>query len=67
MLVPIVMVPNRPIVGAHSWAQAVAAFLLGSAVVVAAFRISDRRSAVEPPESAEATGSGEASRSGRAG
>jgi hypothetical protein len=57
MLVPIVMVPNRRIVGAHSWAQAVGAFLIGSAVVVAAFRLSDRRSAVASTDPADAAGS----------
>ena len=34
LTVPIVMVPNRPYLGAHTWAQAVGGFLVAAAVVL---------------------------------
>ncbi|UPW00650.1 phosphoesterase [Halorussus gelatinilyticus] len=37
LAVPVVMVPNRVYLGAHDWAQSVAAFLVIAAVVAAAY------------------------------
>jgi hypothetical protein len=38
LVIPAVMVVNRPYVGAHTWAQSLAALLVASALVVAVFR-----------------------------
>lgn len=38
LLIPLLMVPNRPIVGVHTWAQSVGGLLLGTVGVLAADR-----------------------------
>ncbi|MFC4357430.1 phosphoesterase [Halobium salinum] len=41
LAVPVVMVPNRPVVGAHTWPQAVGGFLVAATVVVAVYALYD--------------------------
>jgi membrane-associated phospholipid phosphatase len=38
LVVPAVMVVNRPYVDAHTWAQSIVALLIATAIVVAVFR-----------------------------
>ena len=44
LAIPLVMVPNRVYLSAHTWAQSVGGFLLATAVVLAVFRLQDRSS-----------------------
>ncbi|WP_433633147.1 phosphoesterase [Halomicrococcus sp. NG-SE-24] len=39
LVVPVVMVPNRVLVDAHTWAQAIGAFLLATVIVVTLHRL----------------------------
>lgn len=43
MIIPLIMVVNRPVVGAHTMAQSIAGFLLATAVVLAGTHIYGKR------------------------
>lgn len=52
MVVPVVMVPNRIAVNAHTWPQAIAGFVVGSAVVLGVYWLRHDGSLAEPTASA---------------
>ena len=52
LAIPIVMVPNRIYLDAHTWAQCIGGFLLATIIVVGAFRIQTGREFESEPGSA---------------
>lgn len=49
LAVPVVMVPNRVYLDAHTWAQSVVGLLLAAVLVACAFRLQDGRASGSPP------------------